>query len=361
MEDAKESINALEQLLVGALLSPEAQAQYERGAIAHETLKPLAEAVQRLSERYVSRQEPLPLSAAEATAYALYYTPVNAAKIRHLLMRSCAGTSTPARILDYGCGPGTASLIASYLFEAPTITAVDNAPAMRDIAARLLRARALETPLTWEVSTTFVGQFDLIIAANMLNELPLNDGMALLTTLVGALAPGGRLLTLEPALLETTRIHMGLRDAVLQRFPDLAVVFPCTHREPCPMLRHDRDEWCHAPLPWHTPRLVRQIDALTGFNKHRPKYSAFVFSRGAAPPPGIRILRAAEKSPKGATALACGPSVYGALTLLKRHKSDENRPFQKVEVFDRVTIDPPPEHGFIGADATVAIIERTGE
>lgn len=361
MEDAKKSIDALEQLLVGALLSPEAQAQYERGAIAHETLKPLAEAVRRLSERYLSRHEIPPLSPAEATAYALYYTPVNGAKIRHLLMRSCADTPTPARILDYGCGPGTASLVASYLFDAPTITAIDNAPAMRELATRLLRARALETPLTWEVSTTFVGQFDLIIAANMLNELPLTEGIALLTTLVDALAPGGRLLTLEPALLETTRAHMGLRDAVLKRFPDLAVVFPCTHREPCPMLQQDCDEWCHAPLPWHTPQLVRQIDTLTGFNKHRPKYSAFVFSRGAAPPPGIRILRAAEKSPKGVTALVCGPSVYGPLTLLKRHKNDENRLFQKVEAFDRITIDPPPEHGFIGAEATVAIIERTTE
>jgi len=359
--NSKTTIESLEELLVSILLPPEARIQYTNGAIAQATLKPHADAIQRLSERYVARRGVGPLTPEEATAYALYYTPVNGAKIRHLLSRCVQSISPAPRILDYGCGPGTAALIASYLFESPAITAIDTAPAMREIATRLLRARAAETTLSWIVGTAYTGQFDLIIAANMLNELDTRDGMALLVTLADALAPNGCLLTLEPALLETTRVHMALRDNILARFPELTPVFPCTHRAPCPMLRHNESEWCHAPLPWNEPRLVRQIDALTGFNKHRPKYSAFIFRRGGASPSGIRVLRAAEKSAKGTSALVCGPELYGDLTLLKRHKTEENRLFQRADIYDRIAVEPPPERGCIGEDARVEILERTSD
>lgn len=340
------------------LLPPEACTQFRRGAISQETLRPLADTIRRLSDRYVSRRGVTPLTLEEATAYALYYTLVNGAKIHHLLKRGSKALIAPARILDYGCGPGTASLVASYLFDSPAITAVDSAPAMRDVATRLLTARAAEKPLQWEVGSTFTGQFDLIIAANMLNELSPPEGLALIAKLVEALTPNGCLLTVEPALFETTRAHMALRDATLARFPELTILFPCTHGAPCPMLTRSETEWCHAPLPWNEPRLVRQIDTLTGFNKHRPKYSAFIFGRATGPADGLRIIRAAEKSAKGTTALVCGPQIYGELTLLKRHKTEANRLFQRAEAFDRIVVNPPPERGSIDPEAQVELSER---
>src|SRR5690606_11138279 len=56
------------------------------------------------------------------------------------------------------------------------------------------------------------------------------------------LAPGGVLLLLEPALRETTRALMRLRDEIAKR-DELAVLGPCPHRGPCPMLARERD-WC---------------------------------------------------------------------------------------------------------------------
>ena len=353
----RDVINSLEQLIVEALLPPEARSQYAAGDIAHAILKPYAEAIARMSARYVSRTAIAPLSVEEAAAYALYYTPVNAAKIWHLLGRIPPEVwrRPHLTILDYGCGPATASLAASFMAPAAEILAVDAVGPMRQVAHRLLESRARTAPLRWKVAEEFSGTFDVIIAANVLNELSTVSATNLIDRFIGALSPDGVLLTLEPALLETTRNHMALRDELLARHHGVVPLFPCTHSAPCPMLSLSPTEWCHAPLVWEEPRLLRQLDELTGFNKHRPKFSAFVFTRTDTTPPGIRIVRGAEKTNRGASALGCGPNFFGELTLLKRNKSEENRVFLKVDTYDRIEVIPPPQAGLIEAHARVEI------
>jgi hypothetical protein len=232
---------------------------------------------------------------------------------------------------------------------------------MRSVAARLLGARATSCPITWSVSDSFAGKFDLIFAANVLNELSPQAALTLLERLLDALSPDGALITLEPALLNTTRNHMALRDAVLAGHLDLNPLFPCTHRARCPMLPGEPTEWCHTDLMWEEPRLIRQIDELTGFNKHRPKFSAFIFTRASSIPPGIRIVRAVEKSKRGASAIGCSGDFFGELTLLKRFRTEGNRLFQKLGSYDRITIEPPLTNGDIPASATVRLLESTGD
>lgn len=354
-------LEKLQELLVGALLPPAAAAQFKTGDIGHAALQPAATVIGELSERYVQRRGIAIHSIEEASAYALYYTPINAAKVLHLLAEaSVAPPARPLRVLDFGCGPATAALAAAaYFADMPLeVTAVDVAGPMRTTASLLLTALARERPLTWTIGSDFSGAFDLIIAANVLNEVDDAHAAALLDRFADALLPGGRLIVLEPALLETTRTSMARRDGLLARRPDITPLFPCTRRDACPMLTASKSDWCHAPLLWEEPRLVRQIDRLTGFNKHRTKYGAFIFARDAALRSGLRIVGTVEKSRRGAEALGCGADFYGALVLPKRHRSDTNRVFEKLRPFDRVEITPPPLDGEISREAHVRLVRE---
>jgi ribosomal protein RSM22 (predicted rRNA methylase) len=356
-------LEAIERILIETLLPAEAQAQFATGAIGAETLRPIANHITELSARYTSRRGIAIDSVAAATAYALYYTPINAAKILHLLSRPgiVPPETTPLRVLDYGAGPGTGALALVAALNRPLeIVAVDASPAMRTVASRLLeRARLSRSvsapPVTWRVETDFVGHFDLIVAANVLNELPEEPGAARLERLSAALTDSGTLITLEPALLEATQAHMRARDSLLTRHPDLTPIFPCTQRDSCPMVRAEPTNWCHGSLTWNAPQIVRQLDALTGFNKHRTKYSAFVFRRGAALQAGLRIVSPVEKSGRGVTATGCGPGFYGPIILPKRNRTDANRVFGRIDVYDRVTIDPFDPSGVIAPSASVLI------
>lgn len=353
----------LERIIVTALLPAAAQAQHAAGAVSADILRPFAALIKDLSARYTTHRNNSIDSIDTidtAIAYALYYTPINAAKVIYLLGRPSVlpVTSAALRILDFGAGPATAALAAaSVLTPHLDIVAVDRSDHMRTIAGRLLHELARSRSLTWNVATDFSGQFDLIIAANVLNELSTHGVEPTLARLSGALTEGGTLITLEPALLETTRRHMHARDLLLERAPELTPVFPCTHRTGCSMLRTEPTNWCHAPLTWEPPLLVRQLDALTGFNKHRTKYSAFVFRRGAPLLPGIRLVSQVEKSRRGATAVGCGPGFYGPLELPKRDRTDSNRCFGRLGIYDRIAVDPLDSSGHIGQTTTVTPLE----
>jgi len=121
------------------------------------------------------------------------------------------------------------------------------------------------------------------------------------------------------------------------------------------MLNANGADWCHGALRWSEPRVVRQLDEITGFNKHRAKYSAFVFARGEALRPGVRIVRDVEKTHRGGEGAGCGPGFYGPLILPKRNRTDENRTFQKLTAFERIEVSPAPVDGVIGPTAAVTI------
>src|SRR6185436_11471630 len=80
---------------------------------------------------------------------------------------------------------------------------------------------------------------------HLLNELPLSvDERArlVLSWIDELLAPDGICVLLEPALRETSRDLLGVRDRLTAR--GLFVVAPCLWQGPCPALARERD-WCH--------------------------------------------------------------------------------------------------------------------
>jgi ribosomal protein RSM22 (predicted rRNA methylase) len=106
-----------------------------------------------------------------------------------------------------------------------------------------------------------------VIFGNVLNELFATDAdriekrQRLVTALVdSALTAGGFLILIEPAMKESSRELLRLRDRLLDTLP-LSVYSPCIHSGHCPAISPgNRFDWCHENAPWQAPWWVQQID-----------------------------------------------------------------------------------------------------
>lgn len=340
----------LESYIARSILPEAAFAQYQLGDVGHRELQPYVGELRRISEAYVTHDSGSRLASPirdvrAAEAYALYYTPINAAKILHLspLLRFEASELS---ILDLGCGPGTAELaLLSSLQKRLRITCVESSTPMRELAERLLGGWDINgnlSDLTTRVSLDTVDQtYDLVIAANVLAELSRDESLETLRSLARSVSPSGYLLLLEPGQQLHTRRLMELRDLVIATHPELVPLFPCHRADSCPMLTRSATDWCHDTLEWEQPPLNAQLDQLLAFNKHRIKYAAFIFQRGGTLRPGLRVLTPPRKTRLGTEALVCGESFYGVTRIRKASRSEHNRPFEKARVFENLTVSEP--------------------
>jgi hypothetical protein len=148
------------------------------------------------------------------------------------------------RVLDLGAGTGAVSrALRAHFGSGQAIVEVDQVaigPQTRVVDVTNLGALA-----------GLGGPFDLVIAAHVLNELFVTEDIpqraARLSALVRGwctklLAVGGALILIEPALRDTSRMLLMVRDQVLAA--GLHVVAPCFFTGPCPALLQERD-WCH--------------------------------------------------------------------------------------------------------------------
>lgn len=221
-----------------------------------------------------------------------------------------AGVLPPARVIDLGAGTGAAGRALRAKFGAGLeIVAVDNVAGPGIVRADL--ARALP-PVE--------GRFDLVVAAHLLNELhvgrPAGARAALRAARVaawagGLLAPGGVIVVVEPALRETSRELLAVRDLVLAG--GLEVVAPCIWTGPCPALARERD-WCH--------------DAATGPGGVRVDFSYLVVRAPAPridPAPGsLRVVSDLLRDKGRLRFYGCGGNGRHAYIRLDRHAGDGN-------------------------------------
>jgi len=338
----------IESHVARIILSERGWAQYQHGDVGHQELAPYRAALDRLSSLYVGHTVGKQLTTSishqiEAEAYALYYLPINAAKISTLLPL-LDPVPTPLRVLDFGCGPGTASLALALSIGRPlALTCVDSAPHMRAVAQRLLSTPpCAEKLLSLSIADTIpAGQYDLIVAANVFAELDEQEQSRLLRTFLSQLAPKGFMLFMEPGQQMHTRRLMTVRDQVVRERPDIRPLFPCLRGDPCPMLKSSSDDWCHGVIEWQQPPLSRQLDTLLGFNKHRIKYSAFIFQQGATLRSGVRVLTKPHKTPGGINTLVCSNDFYGLVTIRKGRRSQHTSSLTRARVFDRLAFSEP--------------------
>ena len=274
-------------------------------ARSHDELKALAADVIRLSRLLTRERESLPAAYLKdrglREAYEAYYLPPNLVKIQAPLRELAAHPGSlldkdPLRVLDLGCGPGTAMLGVLEFFAAakkrPRIefTAVDqvaeNLKMAGELVATFKSTSELEVSLKTIRSTIEQAPrlpetaFDLIIFSNVLNEILFHDEarIARRTALVADLlnrflADDGSCIIIEPALRETARDLLAIRDGLVDAgFPLYA---PCLCHAACPALVNPKD-WCHEDIPWDPPELIQELDKLTGLRKDSLKFSYLV-------------------------------------------------------------------------------------
>lgn len=304
------------------------------GGIRRESL---VEGVRRLSEMFTGARpmEPGYLSRrALRRAYVCYYLPVNYARVRTVLreLKGFAALPRGARVLDFGAGPGSASLAAVDELDRPELTLVDVVDEALDDAAFLLDRpfeRAAEAP---------AGPFDLILAANVLSELP--DPAPLRRLLDRALAPDGYFVLIEPATPGPSRRVMAWRDELTAAGYRIAA--PCLGAAACPMRRHG-NLWCHQDAPWDAPRGLAELDRELGFDKESLKFSYLIVTHAGATraaPGRWRVVSNVHRSKGRAWAWLCGAQEeLVKADLLTRHRIPE---FERARRGDVLEISPEP-------------------
>jgi SAM-dependent methyltransferase len=304
-------------------------------------LQPAARAVEALHLGLVGERQLASSStydaAAHLGAYLLWWWPQSYAKVRAALALAppAVPRAGPLRILDLGAGPGPAALSLIDLFAgrgmAVEATAADaSAAALAEAVA--LGGAALRTEQV-DLSAGAAraqGPFDLICAAHLLSELPggAAERALLVRRLAGLLAPGGRLLLLEPALRETGRALLELRDLLLSPGAEapLRALGPCLTQRPCPALQHPRD-WCTAEQPWTPPPHLLQLGRELGLHPEAPLHlAALVLGRAApAPPPDLFRVVGLPQPEKGKRRLfVCNDAGRQPVVLLDRQQRPGN-------------------------------------
>ncbi len=303
-----------------------------------------------IGERYLDDPELL-------GAYLLFYWPISYAQARSVLGEL---GRPPGRVLDVGAGPLPM-----------TWAAIDAGAAHVTALERVERARALGLALgdgpidarAWDAARDPLpdGRFDTIVVGHLLNELP--AAARLLAALRARLAEGGRLVIIEPALRETSRALLELRDRALA---DGAVaIAPCLVQARCPALAKATD-WCHAERAWTPPAELAALADDARIHKDRLKLSYLVLASGEAPahdPSLFRIVSEPLDQKGKHVRIGCGPVGRAPLVLRARDAGGPRAAFTALERGDvvRVTRLSPRGDGLrLDEDSEVELLAPAG-
>lgn len=290
--------------------------------LAAAELRPAARAVLELHEGLVGDRAlagPGTYGGARLGAYLLWWWPQTYAKTQSAL-RMAAVPASP-RILDVGSGPGPAALAALDLLggEAVCFDAAE---------AALAEARALGIARTTRDLPR--EPFDLTLAANVLSEL--EDPGALVRKL------GGTVVIVEPALRETGRALLRLRDALVRE--GWFALAPCLMQRPCPALASPKD-WCTAEARWTPPRYFRQLADATGLRADEMlSFAPLVLSRVAPQrrPGAWRVVGIAPPEKGKKRVWVCGEEERLPLVRLDRDAGPGNEAFEGLRRGDLVRL-----------------------
>jgi ribosomal protein RSM22 (predicted rRNA methylase) len=332
----------------------------------NEELTALAADVARLSKLLTKERESLPAAYLKDTglrkAYLSYYLPSNLLKI-HLPLKELSlhpksiFTKEHLRILDIGTGPGSATLGVLEFFprleKKPFLefTAVDHvAENLKDAAMLYASYRercgldaSLHTVKTSieKVEPLLKGHYDLIILSNVLNELFRHDEERIAKRvdilhhiLRRFLAHDGSCIVIEPALHDTSREMLLLRDGLLAQ--GFHVYSPCLMSENCPALVNPKD-WCHEDVPWEPPAVIQEIDKLAGLRKDSLKFSYLVLRKDGLSLADVygadafRIVSEPLVSKGKVEFYLCGKGGRRLITRLDKDKSPANDAFSALK------------------------------
>jgi ribosomal protein RSM22 (predicted rRNA methylase) len=322
----------------------------------------LVAAIARMSEAYTVDRDALTTvgrGAAGRRARLRFFLPRDLPKATRPMLELAARGLLPSRpelrLLDLGAGLGTTTLsVARALSLAGddrslSVLGVDDDPRALETFERVVASPIegfapirLETRVGRlpEALEEVAGPFDVVTIGLALNELA--DPSDLVERARARLADGGVMLILEPALRETTRALMRLRDAVAAKGA-LAILGPCPHASACPMLPRERD-WCHdaadVPLPPPLDAWAREA----GLRDDRPTFAWLALTNRARPSDVYHRVVSHRLPSKGKLELVvCTPrGELKRARRLDRHTGEANEAFASASRGDRLAIEGSP-------------------
>jgi hypothetical protein len=220
------------------------------------------------------------------------------------------------------------------------------------------------------------GPFDLITLGHTLNELwaghpeRIELRVSLLLRLAVQLAPGGRILFFEPALMQTAQEAIRVRDGLVHA--GFAVELPCIWQRDCPALPGST---CHGEFEWEPPQEIVRLAHLARIGRETLKMAWFVLRKpGAEPAPPVA---SSDGTPEGGTYrvvsepllsksgriryLVCGPLGRFALSAPKESPGSGVKPFYTLRRGEGISIIGARrrETGWgLEAESVVRVVER---
>lgn len=297
------------------------QAEVATGRSGDDALEVLRADVQRLSDLFTTGRPDgsFPDYFADPrllAAYGLFFMPQAWARtgwaLAHALdLRGWRSPRTAARILDLGSGAGGCGLRAARkLIEtgctSVELVAVDRSAsalaALETVAAAAAPGITVTTRIgeAREHETWPEGDFDLIIAGFVLNELGLReDGEreGWMKRTVTRLTPGGLFVIIEPALRSTAEPLRRLSDARARKSP--LRIGPEVDAQPCPML--GGEHWDHEVREWTPPPITEYLNRKLHRDLGAIRFAQALFSDAAlaALPAGAARIVAEPQLLKG--------------------------------------------------------------
>ncbi len=330
--------------------------------------KRLASAAKQLSLLFTSERSALPsqyFSDADfLDAYIAAFLLPNAVKVMHCLVQMENAGLIPEgdslNVLDVGCGPATATLAASSFFSKRHPERRIRFAGVEQNKAALLKAhdlfKKIAPPQHSFESITFsikdeslrrvlkAQRFDVLLAANLLSELSgISFSYDLCCELISDwLSERGALIIIEPALHNTARRLMWLRDRLLADGVAKAWA-PCLHRAACPMLCANERDWCHFYIGWECPEYLAELDRHSGMNHDYLKMAYLIlkparsFDRRTQDAFLWRVVSSPLDSKGKRELLLCGAcSELKRIRRLNKDSSDANQDFNIVRRGDIV-------------------------
>ncbi len=269
-------------------LPPDVKAVLEEIA-QEEGGRELRAAAGAVSDRYRERGGALQIANdAEARAYLATRFPAtySAAKRAMQITSKIVPAYLPQRMLDVGAGPGTVALAAREIWGPTMMTMIEPNEHLRTAGQALFDR--LFMPAEWMIQSInhagLIGNYDLVTAGYVLNELPEADLDKALHKLWKA--TGALLLLIEPGTPQGSKVIQRARDLLTRH--GAYILAPCPQSGPCP-LRNLTDRWCHFSVRVERSRLHLQTKEAS-LPYEDEKFSFIAFGRKEFAVPSHRII-----------------------------------------------------------------------
>jgi small ribosomal subunit Rsm22 len=208
--------------------------------------KKLADAVKKLSDFFIANPDgntPWNESWAQI-AYLCYFLPLNHARVQAVVKEAHARDffSGLENILDFGSGPGTASLALTGHFQ--KFTLIEKA---KDICANF----NMIPGATWTATVPTVGTPEKTLAVFSYSLTELSELPVWAKKLEA-------LMILEPSTQDDGRKLQELRRKLIQE--GYSIYAPCTHYGACPLLTQSKTDWCHDRIFFVMPDWFEKLE-----------------------------------------------------------------------------------------------------